>query len=142
MHVFGPETHMTAIVGMALGKRPVPKTQNLELPTSTFGLPKVGPWPQTYNRHSNRLNSDLQVYRMFFLSFSFADVPFFFSVFSEWSRTGFQGQHTTVVPSCGGHTVGTRAGGSVETSQAPLHTRNTGRHLRDAAQSLPGDAGL
>ena len=53
---------MTAIVGMALGKRPVPKTQNLELPTSTFGLPKVGPWPQTYNRHSNRLNSDLQVY--------------------------------------------------------------------------------
>lgn len=25
MHVFGPETHMTAIVGMGLGVRPVPK---------------------------------------------------------------------------------------------------------------------
>ena len=25
MYVFGPETHMTAIVGMALGNRPIPK---------------------------------------------------------------------------------------------------------------------
>lgn len=25
MHVFGTETHMTAIVGMALGKTPIPK---------------------------------------------------------------------------------------------------------------------
>ena len=25
MHVFGTETHMTAIVGMALGKREIPK---------------------------------------------------------------------------------------------------------------------
>ncbi len=25
MHVFGPETHMTAIVGMGLGVRPIPK---------------------------------------------------------------------------------------------------------------------
>ena len=24
LHVFGPETHMTAIVGMALGKRSIP----------------------------------------------------------------------------------------------------------------------
>jgi hypothetical protein len=42
LHVFGPETHMTAIVGMALGKRPVPEhvaapdntTANFLLPTS------------------------------------------------------------------------------------------------------------
>lgn len=27
MHVFGPETHMTAIVGMALGTRPISKVQ-------------------------------------------------------------------------------------------------------------------
>lgn len=27
MHVFGTETHMTAIVGMALGKTEIPKTQ-------------------------------------------------------------------------------------------------------------------
>ena len=26
IHVFGPETHMTAIVGMALGQRPIPKS--------------------------------------------------------------------------------------------------------------------
>jgi len=26
MHVFGTETHMTAIVGMALGKTEIPKT--------------------------------------------------------------------------------------------------------------------
>ena len=27
IHVFGPETHMTAIVGMALNKRPIPKQE-------------------------------------------------------------------------------------------------------------------
>ena len=27
MHVFGPETHMTAIVGMALGTRPISRVQ-------------------------------------------------------------------------------------------------------------------
>ena len=30
MHVFGTETHMTAIVGMALGKREIPKTSVLD----------------------------------------------------------------------------------------------------------------
>jgi len=28
MYVFGPESHMTAIVGMALGQRPVPKLKS------------------------------------------------------------------------------------------------------------------
>lgn len=27
MHVFGPETHMTAVVGMALGLAPIPKSK-------------------------------------------------------------------------------------------------------------------
>ena len=27
IHVFGPETHMTSIVAMALGKRPIPKQE-------------------------------------------------------------------------------------------------------------------
>ena len=40
IHVFGPETHMTAIVGMALGKRKVtdagPQRQNT---TANFLLP-------------------------------------------------------------------------------------------------------
>ena len=53
MHVFGPETHMTAIVGMALGKHTVPKVQNLELPSSAFGMPKVS--PRGYIHHSNRV---------------------------------------------------------------------------------------
>jgi len=26
VHVFGPETHMTAVVSMALGKQPIPST--------------------------------------------------------------------------------------------------------------------
>ena len=30
MHVFGPEIHMTAIVGMALGKTPVPSASDSE----------------------------------------------------------------------------------------------------------------
>ena len=33
MHVFGPETHMTAIVGMALGTRPISRVQ-FKQPTS------------------------------------------------------------------------------------------------------------
>ena len=38
MYVFGPETHMTAIVGMALGKRPIPKSGQMEQSTSTANL--------------------------------------------------------------------------------------------------------
>ncbi|CAI7993728.1 ATP-citrate synthase [Geodia barretti] len=34
MYVFGPETHMTAIVGMALGHRPIPKPTKPEPPMS------------------------------------------------------------------------------------------------------------
>ena len=35
MYVFGPETHMTAIVGMALGTRPIPKPKSPEAATTT-----------------------------------------------------------------------------------------------------------
>ena len=38
MYVFGPETHMTAIVGMALGTRPVPKSGQMEKSTSAANL--------------------------------------------------------------------------------------------------------
>lgn len=37
--VFGPETHMTAIVGMALGKKPIPKEAEQEFATANFLLP-------------------------------------------------------------------------------------------------------
>lgn len=39
LHVFGPETHMTAICGMALGKRPIPQTSNADFATANFLLP-------------------------------------------------------------------------------------------------------
>ncbi len=39
IYVFGPETHMTAIVGMALGKRPIPNETEQEFATANFLLP-------------------------------------------------------------------------------------------------------
>lgn len=39
IHVFGPETHMTAIVGMALGKKKVPPPAKRQLTTANFLLP-------------------------------------------------------------------------------------------------------
>ena len=39
LHVFGPETHMTSICGMALGKRPIPQTTSAEFATANFLLP-------------------------------------------------------------------------------------------------------
>jgi ATP citrate (pro-S)-lyase len=39
LYVFGPETHMTAIVGMALGKKPIPKETAAEFATANFLLP-------------------------------------------------------------------------------------------------------
>ncbi|BES99753.1 unnamed protein product [Nesidiocoris tenuis] len=37
--VFGPETHMTAIVGMALGKKPIPQETQSDMATANFLLP-------------------------------------------------------------------------------------------------------
>jgi len=39
LYVFGPETHMTAIVGMALGKRPIAYTSESQATTANFLLP-------------------------------------------------------------------------------------------------------
>lgn len=39
VYVFGPETHMTAICGMALGTRPIPNSNNVEFATANFLLP-------------------------------------------------------------------------------------------------------
>jgi hypothetical protein len=39
LYVFGPETHMTAIVGMALGRKPIPKETEVEFATANFLLP-------------------------------------------------------------------------------------------------------
>lgn len=39
LFVFGPETHMTAICGMALGKKAIPKCCNVDFATANFLLP-------------------------------------------------------------------------------------------------------
>lgn len=39
LYVFGPETHMTAICGMALGKKPIPNVADLHFATANFLLP-------------------------------------------------------------------------------------------------------
>lgn len=39
IHVFGPETHMTSIVGMALDKRSIPKPSKPSMTTANFLLP-------------------------------------------------------------------------------------------------------
>ena len=39
IHVFGPETHMTAIVSMALGKREIPSNPKALTTTANFLLP-------------------------------------------------------------------------------------------------------
>ncbi|XP_057668434.1 ATP-citrate synthase isoform X1 [Diorhabda carinulata] len=39
LYVFGPETHMTAICGMALGTRPIPPENQVETATANFALP-------------------------------------------------------------------------------------------------------
>ena len=39
LFVFGPETHMTAICGMALGKREIPTSCNVDFATANFLLP-------------------------------------------------------------------------------------------------------
>lgn len=46
VYVFGPETHMTAICAMALGKKPIPDPEVQEFSTANFLLPSgqdVGP---------------------------------------------------------------------------------------------------
>lgn len=37
--MFGPETHMTSIVGMALGTRPIPQENLVDTATANFALP-------------------------------------------------------------------------------------------------------
>uniref|UniRef100_A0A1B6DX35 ATP-citrate synthase n=1 Tax=Clastoptera arizonana TaxID=38151 RepID=A0A1B6DX35_9HEMI len=53
--VFGPETHMTAIVGMALGKRPIPTETEAESVTANFLLP--GGQAQTQKKQLTGENS-------------------------------------------------------------------------------------
>ncbi|KAK3108901.1 hypothetical protein FSP39_018217 [Pinctada imbricata] len=52
IYVFGPETHMTAIVSMAMGKREIPSTPRPMNTTANFLLPTGGNSPSTSRRQS------------------------------------------------------------------------------------------
>jgi ATP citrate (pro-S)-lyase len=41
IHVYGPETHMTAIVAMALGQEPIEDPQPTDVTTGNFLLPSM-----------------------------------------------------------------------------------------------------
>ncbi|XP_036143745.1 ATP-citrate synthase isoform X2 [Monomorium pharaonis] len=65
VHVFGPETHMTAICAMALGKKPIPDPEAQEFSTANFLLPSgqdVGPscTPSKNNVQSSSEQSKLK----------------------------------------------------------------------------------
>ncbi|XP_071577046.1 ATP-citrate synthase [Temnothorax nylanderi] len=65
VHVFGPETHMTAICAMALGTKPIPDPEAQEFSTANFLLPSgqdVGPpcTPSKNNVHSSSEQSNLK----------------------------------------------------------------------------------
>lgn len=53
LHVFGPETHMTAICGMALGKRSIPQACNVEFTTANFLLPGGQQQSETNSQFNN-----------------------------------------------------------------------------------------
>ncbi|KAG5342875.1 ACLY synthase, partial [Acromyrmex heyeri] len=60
VHVFGPETHMTAICAMALGKKPIPDPEAQEFSTANFLLPSgqdVGP-PCTSSKNNIHSSSE------------------------------------------------------------------------------------
>ncbi|XP_012059733.1 PREDICTED: ATP-citrate synthase [Atta cephalotes] len=60
VHVFGPETHMTAICAMALGKKPIPDPEAQEFSTANFLLPSgqdVGP-PCTSSKNNVHSSSE------------------------------------------------------------------------------------
>ncbi|XP_064614160.1 ATP-citrate synthase-like [Liolophura sinensis] len=57
IHVFGPETHMTAIVGMALGKRDIPQNPQAAPTTANFLLPGGTKSPSASRRTSQDQNN-------------------------------------------------------------------------------------
>lgn len=72
LFVFGPETHMTAICGMALGKRSIPQSCNVDFATANFLLPG-GQQQQEASKttsESNGSNGKINVYILFLFFFS------------------------------------------------------------------------
>lgn len=60
IHVFGTETHMTAIVGMALGHRPIPNQPPVAAHTANFLLNSSGS-TSVWQKLSGQRQTDYQV---------------------------------------------------------------------------------
>lgn len=72
LFVFGPETHMTAICGMALGKRTIPQSCNVDFATANFLLPGG----QQQQEAAKASATDCGMYFFFFL-FMFRHAGFY-----------------------------------------------------------------
>lgn len=71
LHVFGPETHMTAIVGMALGKRQISQTSSADFATANFLLPGGQQQQDAVKQTTNTENSGKNIVGAHFLFFLF-----------------------------------------------------------------------
>lgn len=69
LFVFGPETHMTAICSMALGKRAIPKSCNVDFATANFLLP--GGQQQLESTKGTAMSTDAPGNCFLFFSFGF-----------------------------------------------------------------------
>ncbi|XP_055687731.1 ATP-citrate synthase isoform X2 [Lutzomyia longipalpis] len=58
LHVFGPETHMTAICGMALNKKPIPQACNVNFATANFLLPGGQQQQEALKQQNQTLEKD------------------------------------------------------------------------------------
>ncbi|XP_043280859.1 ATP-citrate synthase [Venturia canescens] len=97
MHVFGPETHMTAICGMALGKKPIPDPEAQEFSTANFLLPSgqdVGP---TSPSSSGQASSSEEPKYAPVKSQDSADSPGIRQLFSKQTRSIIWGMQTRAV---------------------------------------------
>ncbi|XP_055687728.1 ATP-citrate synthase isoform X1 [Lutzomyia longipalpis] len=61
LHVFGPETHMTAICGMALNKKPIPQACNVNFATANFLLPGGQQQQEALKQQNQTLEKDSSV---------------------------------------------------------------------------------
>lgn len=97
VHVFGPETHMTAICSMALGKKPIPDPETQEFSTANFLLPSgqdVGPSPS-----SSKSNLRSQLEQPKSKSSDVVDSPSGRQLFNDKTKSIIWGMQTRAVQS-------------------------------------------
>lgn len=96
VYVFGPETHMTAICAMALGKKPIPDPEAQEFSTANFLLPSgqdVGPVAPSKSEPSSPTEQSKQKVD------DVIDAPTHQQLFSNKTRSIIWGMQTRAVQS-------------------------------------------